>query len=49
MMKAGCQQQLNELKESIGKVLQMMRGQVTEVQKSQDKMWGAIRRMGNEL
>ena len=26
-----------------------MKGQVTEVQKSQDKMWGAISRMGKKL
>ena len=26
-----------------------MKGQVAEVQKSQDKMWGAITRMGEEL
>ena len=26
-----------------------MRGQVAEVQKSQDKMWGAISRIGNEF
>ena len=27
----------------------MMKGQVAEVQKSQDKIWGAISRMGEEL
>ena len=27
----------------------MMKGQVAELQKSQDKMWGAISRMGEEL
>ena len=26
-----------------------MRGQIDEVQQSQDKMWGAINRMGEEL
>ena len=26
-----------------------MKGQVAEVQKSQDKMWGAISRMGKDL
>ena len=41
MIKAECQQQLNELKSSIGAALQEMKGQVAEVQKSQDKMWGA--------
>ena len=49
MIKAGCQQQLNELKTSIGEALKEMNGQVAEVQKSQDKMWGAISRMGEEL
>ena len=49
MIKAKCQQQLNELKESVGEALQAMRDQVAEVQKSQDKMWGAISRMGDEL
>ena len=48
-IKAGCQQQLNELKASIGAALQEMKGQVAEVQKSQDKMWGAISRMSDEL
>ena len=43
------QQQLNGVKESIGELLQAMRGQIVEVQKSQDKMWGAINRMGEEL
>ena len=33
MIKAGCQQQLNELKESIWEALQAMRGHVSEVQK----------------
>ena len=49
MIKAEVQQQLNELKASIGATLQEMKGQVAEVQKSQDKMWGAISRMGEEL
>ena len=49
MIKAECQQQLNELKSSIGAALQEMKNQVAEVQKSQDKIWGAISRMGNEL
>ena len=49
MIKAEVQQQLNELKASIGDALKMMKGQVAEVQKSQDKMWGAISRMGEEL
>ena len=38
MVQAGCQQQLNELKASIGEALKEMKGQVAEVQKSQDKM-----------
>ena len=49
MIKAEVQQQLNELKASIGDALKTMKGQVAEVQKSQDKMWGAISRMGEEL
>ena len=49
MIKAEVQQQLNELKASIGDALKMMKGQVAEVQKSQDKMWGAISQMGEEL
>ena len=32
-----------------GKSLQAMRGQVAEVQKGQDKMWGAMNRMGDEV
>ena len=38
MIQAGCQQQLNELKASIGEALKEMKGQVAEVQKRQDKM-----------
>ena len=34
MIKARCQQQLNELKTSIGEALQEMKGQVAKVQKS---------------
>ena len=49
MIKAECQQQLNELKSSIGAALQEMKVQVAEVQKSQDKMWGAISQMDEEL
>ena len=49
MIKAEVQQQLNELKASIGDALKTMKGQVAEVQKSQDKMWTAISRMGEEL
>ena len=49
MIKAKVQQQLNELKTSIGATLQAMKTQVAEVQRSQDKMWGAISRMGEEL
>ena len=49
MIKAECQQQLNELKASIGEALKEMKDQVAEVQKSQDKMWGAISWMGEEL
>ena len=49
MIKAEVQRQLNELKASIGDALKTMKGQVAEVQKSQDKMWGAISRMGEEL
>ena len=49
MIKAEVQHQLNELKASIGDALKTMKGQVAEVQKSQDKMWGAISRMGEEL
>ena len=48
MIKAEVQQQLNELKSSIGVMLQEMKTQVAEVQRSQDKMWGAISRMGEE-
>ena len=49
MIKAEVQLQLNELKSSIGEALKMMKGQVAGVQKSQDKIWGAISRMGEEL
>ena len=49
MIKAKVQLQLNELKASIGDALKTMKCQVVEVQKSQDKMWGAISRMGEEL
>ena len=49
MIKAEVQQQLNELKASIGDALKTMKGQVAEVQKSQDRMWGAISQMGEEL
>ena len=34
---------------SIGEALKEMKSQVAEVQKSQDKMWGAISQMGEEL
>ena len=49
MVKAGFQQQFNELKSSIGATLQEVKAQVAEVKKSQDNMWGAISRMGEEL
>ena len=49
MIKAELQQQLNAVKESIGESLQAMKGQIVEVQKSQEKMWGAISQMGEEL
>ena len=49
MIKAKVQQQLNEQKASIGDALKTMKGQVAEVQESQDKMWGAISWMGDEL
>ena len=49
MVKADFQRQFNELKTSIGATLQEVKAQVAEVQKSQDKMWGAIDRMGEEL
>ena len=49
MIKAEVQQPLNELKSSIGAALQEMKGQVAEVQKSPDKMCGAVSRMDEEL
>ena len=49
MLKAEFQQQLNAVKESIGNSLQAMKRQIAEVQQSQDKMWGAISRMSEEL
>ena len=42
MIKAELQHQLNEVKESIGESLQAMKGQIVEVQPSQEMMWGAI-------
>ena len=49
MVKADFQRQFNELKTSIGATLQEVKAQVAEVQTSQDKMWGAIDRMDEEL
>ena len=48
MIKADLQQQLNEVRESIGESLQAMKGQIAKVQKSQGKMWDAISRMGEK-
>ena len=48
MIKAELQQQLNGVKESIGDSPQAMQGQLAKVQKSQEKMWGTIKRMGEE-
>ena len=49
LIKTELQQQMNGVEESIGESLQAMQGQLADVQKSQDKMWGAITRMGEEL
>ena len=49
MIKAKPQRQLDNVKESIGDSLQIMKGQIDEVQKSQEKMWGGISQMGEEL
>ena len=49
MIKAELQQQMKGVKVSIGDSLQAMRGQLSEVQKSQEKKCGAISHMGEEL